>query len=85
MTAADVQKCSTGSIAICPADRALYDTRSVKCESKLYFQTETKEGPCRRSLMLHHETPTLLRHGELWIYHLPSQRQMTIGCPRNHV
>ena len=85
MTAANVQKCSTGSIAICPADRALYDIRSITCESKLYFQTATKDGPCRRSLMLHYETPTLLRHGEVWIYHFPSQRQVTIRCPRNHV
>jgi len=85
MTAADVQKCSTGSIAICPADRALYDIRSVKCDSKLYFQTATKEGPCRRSLLLHYETPTFLRHREVWIYHFPSQRQVTIICPRNHV
>jgi len=85
MTAADVQKCSTGSIAICPADRALYDIRSITCESKLYFQTAAKDGPCRRSLMLHYKTPTLLRHGEVWIYQFPSRRQVTIRCPRDHV
>jgi len=56
MTAADVQKCDAGSITICPADRALYDIRSITCESKLYFQTTTKDGPCKRSLMLHYET-----------------------------
>jgi len=44
MTVADVQKCNAGSITICPADRALYDTRSVTCESKLYFQTPAKDG-----------------------------------------
>ena len=47
MTATDVQKCNAGSITICPADRALYDTRSITCESKLYFQTATKDGPAR--------------------------------------
>jgi len=36
MTAAEVQKCNAGSIIICAADRALYDTRSITCESKLY-------------------------------------------------
>jgi hypothetical protein len=85
MTAADLQKCNAGSITICPADRALYDTRSIACESKLYFQSTTKDGPCKRSLMLHYETPTLLRHGEVWIYHFPSQRQVTIRCPRDNV
>jgi len=85
MTAADVQKCNTGSITICPADRALYDIRSITCESKLYFQTKTKDGSCKRSLMLHYETPTLLRHGEVWIYHFPSQRQVTIRYPRDNV
>ena len=71
LTAADVQKFSTGGIAICPADRALFDIRSITCQSKLYFQTAAKDGPCRRSLMLHYETPTLLRHGKVWIYHFP--------------
>jgi hypothetical protein len=85
MTEADVQRCHAGNITICPADRALYDIRSVTCESKLYFQTTTKDGPCKRSLMLHYETPTLLRHREVWIYHFPSQRQVTIRCPRDNV
>ena len=31
------------------------------------------------------ETPTLLRHGEVWIYHFPSQRQVTTRCPRDNV
>ena len=85
MTASDLQKCDAGSITICPTDRALYEIRSITCESKLYFQTTTKDGPCMRSLMLHYQTPTLLRHGEVWIYHFPSQRQVTIRCPRDNV
>jgi len=64
---------------------ALYDTRSITCESKLYFQSTTKDGPCKRSLMLHYETPTLLRHGKVRIYHFPSQRQVTTRCPRDNV
>ena len=85
MTTADVQKCGGGSIAICPADRALYDVRSITCKSKMYFQTATKDGLCSRSLMLHYETTTLLRHGEVWIYHFPSRRQVTIRCPQDNV
>ena len=85
MTVADVQKCNTGSITICPADRALYDTRSVTCESRLYFQTPSKHGLCNRSLMVCHREPILLRHEEVWVFHFPSQRQVNIRCPRNNV
>jgi hypothetical protein len=85
LTTTEVQKCNTGSITICPADRALYDIQSITCESKLYFQTTTKDGPCKRSLILHNETPTLLRHGEVWVYHFPSQRQVTIRCPWDNI
>jgi hypothetical protein len=74
----------TGSITLCTADRALYAVRSITCESKLYFQTTTKDGPCKRSLMLRYEKLTLLRHGETWIYHFPKQRQVTIWCPRDN-
>jgi len=35
--------------------------------------------------MLHYETPTLLRHGEVWIYHFPSRRQVTIRCRQDNV
>jgi len=85
MTPADVQKCNAGRITICPADRALYDTRSVTCECRLYFQTPAKDGLCKRSLMIPYRKPTLLRHGEVWVFHFPSQRQVNIRCPRNNV
>jgi len=81
MTVADVQKCNAGSITICPAEGALYDTRSVTCESRLYFQTPAKDGLCKRSLMVHYRKPTLLRHGEVWVFHFPSQGQVSIRCP----
>ena len=72
MTAADVQKCNADSITICQADRALYDTRSVTCESRLYFQTLSKDGLCKRSLMVRYRKPTLLRHEEVWVFYFPS-------------
>jgi hypothetical protein len=82
LTTADVQKRHTSSVTLCPVDRALYDVRSITCESKLHFQATTKEGPCKRRLMLRYEKLTFLRHGETWIYHFPKQRQVTISCPR---
>ena len=82
MTAADAHRCSAGSITDCPADRVISDVQSVTCESKLYFQTAAKDGPCSRSLMLHYKTPTLLGHGDVWIFHFPSRRQLNVRCPR---
>jgi hypothetical protein len=64
LTTANVQKCHTGTIRLCPGDRALYDVRSITCESKLYFQATTKDGHCKRSLMPRYEKLTLLRHGQ---------------------
>jgi hypothetical protein len=84
MTGADIQKYDTGSVTICPADRVHYDVPSITCEYQLYFQTTTKDGPCRRSLRFHYETPTLLRHSGVCVYHFPTQRQVTFRCPRDN-
>ena len=84
LTASDVQKCSTGSVTVFPPDKALFDVRSVTCESKLCLQTAVKNGPCRRNLILHYEAPTLLRHGDVWLFHFPSRRQLTVRCPRDN-
>ena len=34
--------------------------------------------------MVHYTRPTLLRHGEVWVFHFPGQRQVHIRCPRDH-
>jgi len=56
----------------------------MTCESRLYFQTPAKDGLCKRSLMVHYRKPTLLRHGEVWVFHFPSQRQVKIRSPRDN-
>jgi len=84
LTTPDVQICSTGSITVCPAHKALFGVWSVTCESKLYFQTAAKDGRCRRNLILHYKTPTLLRHRDGWIFHFPSRRQLVVRCPRDN-
>jgi hypothetical protein len=47
LTTAEVQKCNTGSISICPADRALYDIWSITCESKFTSRLQLKTDPAR--------------------------------------
>jgi hypothetical protein len=81
LTTSDVQKCSTGSITVCPVFKVLYGIRSVTCESKLYFQTAAKGGRCRRNSILHYETSTLLRHEDVWVFHFSSRRQLAVRCP----
>jgi hypothetical protein len=81
MTETEAQKFTTGSITICPADKALLDVQTLTCESQLFFQKAVKEGTCRRDLLVNYEAPTLLRHQDVWIYHFPRQRQVTTRCP----
>jgi hypothetical protein len=65
MTVADVQRCTAGSITVCPADKSLLDVQTLTCESEFYFQKTLKNGICRRSLLIHYETPTLVRHQDV--------------------
>jgi hypothetical protein len=84
MTESDLRKCRAGSVTVCPADKHIFDTQLITCESKLYFQTAARAGLCRRSLMLHYTTPTLLRHGNTWFFHLPSRQPLTVRCPHGN-
>jgi hypothetical protein len=38
-TEAEVNRCIGGSVAMCPADKAIYTTKVVTCESSLFFHT----------------------------------------------
>jgi hypothetical protein len=84
MTETDIQRCSTGSITVCPADKAILDVQNLACESELYFQKATKDRTYQRILMIHYETPTLVRHRSTWIYHLPRPSQLTVRCPQDN-
>jgi hypothetical protein len=46
MTEADIQKCSAGSITICPANKAIFYIQTLTCESEVYFQKIVKDGIC---------------------------------------
>ena len=37
---------------------------------------------CRKDLLRHYRTPTLIHHGSKWAYHFPEYRQVTIRCPQ---
>jgi hypothetical protein len=67
----------------CTADKALLDVQTLTCEYQVDFQKAARDGTCRRNLLVNYETPTLLRHQDVWIYHFPRQHQLTIRCPHD--
>jgi len=36
---------------------------------------------CRQKLLLQHRTPTLLHHGNIWIFHFLTRHQISLRCP----
>jgi hypothetical protein len=83
MTESDLQACKIGSITVCPANNAILDAQTVTCEAQLFLQRATKERACRRKLLVHYDTPTLVRHGSKWVYHFPTPSRMTSRCPQD--
>ena len=79
-TEADLSHCTTSSITVCPANKAIYSTHIVMCESSLFFQTADDHSLCQRKLLLHYRTPTLQRHGSVRAYHFPEQQHVTLRC-----
>jgi len=82
LTEADLQRCTTGSVTICPAEVPVYHTQLMTCEGSLYFQSPDSFHLCRKNLLRHYRTPTLIHHGSKWAYHFPEPRQVTIRCPQ---
>jgi hypothetical protein len=76
-----MQKCTTGSMTVCPGSIALYDKQVLACEASLLLQAVQDDQQCR-SLLINYKTPTLQRRGMIWIYHFPREQQVNIRCPR---
>ena len=71
-----------GNIVICPADIAVYDAQTLTCESSLSFKTGSTRPLCRRTLLVHHSTPSLKRYGTQWIFHFTRPHQVTLRCAK---
>ena len=82
LTGADLQRCATGSITVCPAEIPVYHTQLMTCEGSLYFQSPDSFHLCRKDLLRHYRTPALIHHGSKWAYHFPEHRQVTFRCPQ---
>jgi len=84
LTEADYSRCKKASITICPANMPVYNTQKVTCLSSLFFQSANTRRVCQRKLILQHQTPTLQRHGKVWIFHFPTRHQISLRCPGNN-
>jgi hypothetical protein len=84
LTEADFQRCTTSSVTICPAEVPLYNSQLLTCEGSLFLQNENSYRLCRKNVLRHFQTPTLLHHESKWVYHFPDPRQVNIRCPQDH-
>jgi len=84
LTEADLQRRTTSSVTICPAEVPLYHAQLLTCEGSLFFQNANSYQLCRKNVLRHYQTPTLLHHGSKWAYHFPDPRQVNIRCPQDH-
>ena len=84
LTEADLQRCTTSSVTICPAEVPLYNSQLLTCEGSLFLQNENSYRLCRKNVLCSHRSPTLLHHGSKWAYHFPDPRQVNIRCPQDH-
>jgi len=81
---ADLQRCTTSSVTICPAEVPLYHAQLLTCEGSLFFQSARSYQLYRKNVLRHYRTPTILHHGSKWAYHFPDLRQVNLRCPQDH-
>jgi hypothetical protein len=89
-TEAEINRCVGGSVAMCPADKAIYTTKVVTCgsishssESSSFFQTLDSHKLCQRQIFQHHKEPEWTRFNTLRIYNIPEPQQVTFRCLEN--
>ena len=71
VTEAYLKRCIINSVTLCAADIAIYNRHIKTREFILFFQADISNTMCRRNLLYSHRTPTLQRHGKVWLYHFP--------------
>jgi hypothetical protein len=83
LTEVEFSYCTRGSLAICSANKAIYSSQMITCETSLFFQKTDSLELCRRRLLLHHTTPLLQRYDTALIYHFPENQQVVLRSWEN--
>jgi len=82
LTEADLQRCTTCSVTICPAEVHLYHAQLLTCEGSLFFQSAQSYQLCRKNVLRHYRTPTLLHQGRSGRITFPIYVRSTFDVPR---
>jgi len=82
-TEKDYSNCVTSSISVCPLDSAIFNTQRLTCAASLFFQSPNSQQLCKINLLLNYQQSTMIQHRNIWIYHFPTPRQLTVRCPEN--
>jgi hypothetical protein len=85
LTEAELRLCTGDTLTVCPANMAIYDVRTKTCESSLIFQAPDSHSVCRKRVLIAYDTPNLQRHGDTWVYSLPTPQLVTLRCWKNVV
>jgi hypothetical protein len=79
----DYSNCVLSSITVCPFDSAIFNTQRLTCEASLFVQSPNSQHLCKRNLLLNYQQSTMIQHRNVWIYHFPTPRQLSLRCPGN--
>jgi hypothetical protein len=82
-TERDYIKCITSTITVCALDSAIFNKQRLTCAASLFFQSPNQQQLYKRKLLINSQKSTMMRHGNIWIYHFPTPRQLMIRCPGN--
>ena len=82
LSEASFNRCTKGSIVICPADVAIYDVHTLTCGSSLFFKTGSAYPLCQRKLLVQYTTPILQRYGTVWMDNFAKPHQITLRCTK---
>jgi len=82
-TEKDYSKCVTSSKTVCPLDSTIVNTQRLTSAASLFFQSPNSQQLCKRNLLLNYQQSTMVQHQNVWVYHFPTPRQLTVRCPGN--
>jgi len=55
LTETELKLCTESGITMCPANRAIFSTQVITCETSLFFQTPDSHSLCQKRLFLHYK------------------------------
>jgi len=76
----EMGKCVGETIVVCPADKAVKDTRTASCALSLFFQRRNVREVCHRVITAKQPPAMLEPHGPLVLYYAPEPQIAHFRC-----